>query len=318
MKKITLFLVIAVCLSLIPGIEPAAAKFPEKPITFMIYTAPGGLADITARKLIDVAANHTDATFVALNNPGAGGLVAMKAILQGKPDGYTILLVTQSNIEKVVTSKGSVKLEDFIWLSMLVSEAECIITSAAQEVNTWEQLVADAKAKEGKQVWVGPAAGGRDHVMAMKTWEKAGIQAKWVPFESGGQAMAAVLGGHGAAYVGNPSDILGKPDLKIAALSRETRLEQFPDAPTFKELGIEGLDNEIMWRGIAVRKDTDPEALQFYSDLFQKITKDPEWIKFLEAGGAEAVYYGPEKFFEIVKENEQESIAYLKKLGLLE
>ncbi|GAK56500.1 uncharacterized protein UPF0065 [Candidatus Vecturithrix granuli] len=318
MKKITLLLVMAICLSLITNIEPAFAKFPEKPITFMIYTAPGGLADITARKLIDVAANHTDATFVALNNPGAGGLVAMKAILQAKPDGYTILLVTQSNIEKVVTTKDAVKLEDFIWLAMLVSEAECIITSTAQEVNTWEQLVADAKAKEGKQVWVGPAAGGRDHVMAMKTWEKAGIQAKWVPFESGGQAMAAVLGGHGVAYVGNPSDILGKPDLKIAALSRETRLEQFPDAPTFKELGVEGLDNEIMWRGIAVHKDTDPEALQFYSELFQKITQDPEWIKFVGAGGADAVYYGPEKFLEIVKENEQESIAYLKKLGLLE
>lgn len=318
MKKITLLLVMAVCLSLITSSETAFAKFPEKPITFMIYTAPGGLADIAARKLIDVAANHTDATFVALNNVGAGGLVALKAILDGTPDGYTILLVTQSNIEKMVTSKGSVKPEDFLWLGLLVSDSECIITSKLQAINTWEDLVADAKAKDGKQVWVGPAAGGRDHVMAMKTWGKAGIKARWVPYESGGQAMAAVLGGHGVAYVGNPSDILGKPDLKIAALSRETRLEQFPDAPTFGELGIEGLDNELMWRGIATRKDIPQEAIDFYSDLFQKITKDPEWINFWGIGGADAVYYGPEKFFDIVKENEQETTLYLKQLGLIE
>lgn len=130
--------------------------------------------------------------------------------------------------------------------------------------------------------------------------------------------MAAVLGGHGVAYVGNPSDILGKPDLKIAALSRETRLEQFPDAPTFGELGIEGLDNELMWRGIATHKDIPQEAIDFYSDLFQKITKDPEWINFWGIGGADAVYYGPEKFFDTVKENEQETTLYLKQLGLIE
>ena len=283
----------------------------------MIYTKPGGLADVTARKIIAIAAKYTDATFVALNKPGAGGLVAMKAISQGKTDGYTILMATMSNIAKIVTSKGDVNLDDFTWLAMLVSDAECVITNSTQEINTWEQLVEDAKAKGGKQIWVGPAAGGRDHVMAMKIWENTGIEAKWIPYASGGKAMAALLGGHGIAYIGNPLDTVGKPDLKVAAISRAERLEQFPDAPTFKELGIAGLDNEIMWRGVVVKKGTDPEALEFYADLFQKIAKDPEWIKFLGTGGADAVYYGPEKFVEIAKQNAEEFTTYLKKIGVL-
>ncbi|PIE35584.1 hypothetical protein CSA56_03640 [candidate division KSB3 bacterium] len=317
MKKIAIAVVLTVLVSCIAIVDPVRAEFPKKPITFMIYTKPGGLADVTARKIIAIAAKYTDATFVALNKPGAGGIVAMKAIQQGKADGYTILMATMSNIAKVVTSKGDVNLDDFTWLAMLVSDSECIITNKTQEVNTWEQLVDDAKAKGGKQIWVGPAAGGRDHVMAMKVWENTGIEAKWIPYASGGKSMAALLGGHGVAYVGNPLDTIGKPDLKVAAISRAERLEQFPDTPTFKELGYEGLDNEIMWRGVLVKNGTDPEALEFYADLFQKVAKDPEWIEFLGKGGADAVYYGPEKFTEIVKQNFEEFSTYLKKIGVL-
>ncbi len=317
MKKIAIVVVLAVFLSCFAIIDTVKAEFPKKPITFMIYTKPGGLADVTARKIIAIAAKYTDATFVALNKPGAGGIVAMKAILQGKTDGYTILMATMSNIAKVVTSKGDVNLDDFTWLAMLVSDAECIITNKTQEINTWEQLAEDAKAKAGKQIWVGPAAGGRDHIMAMKVWENTGITAKWIPYASGGKAMAALLGGHGVAYVGNPLDTVGKPDLKVAIISREERLKQFPDAPTFKELGVEGLDNEIMWRGIVVKNGTDPDALAFYADLFQKVAKDPEWIEFLGKGGADAVYYGPDKFSEIAKQNAEEFTTYLKKIGVL-
>ena len=317
MKKIALFAVFVVLLSCVSIVNNVQAEFPKKPITFMIYTKPGGLADVTARKLIAIAAKYTEATFVALNKPGAGGIVAMKAIQQGDTDGHTILMATMSNIAKVVTSKGDVNLDDFTWVAMLVADNECIITNKTQEVNTWEQLVEDAKAKGGKQIWVGPAAGGRDHVMAMKVWEIAGVEAKWIPYASGGKSMAALLGGHGVAYVGNPLDTIGKPDLTVAAVSGTERLEQFPDAPTFKELGYEGLDNEIMWRGVLVKVGTDPEALEFYADLFQKITEDQEWIDFWGKGGAAAVYYGPDKFTEIVKQNAEEFTTYLKKIGVL-
>ena len=317
MKKTALVVILTILVSCVTIADPVKAEFPKKPITFMIYTKPGGLADVTARKIIAIAAKYTDATFVALNKPGAGGIVAMKAIQQGKDDGHTILMATMSNIAKVVTSKGDVNLDDFTWLALLVSDAECIITNKNQEINSWEQVLEDAKAKGGKQIWVGPAAGGRDHVMAMKVWENTGIEAKWIPYASGGKAIAALLGGHGVAYVGNPLDTVGKPDLKVAAISRGERLEQFPDAPTFKELGVEGLDNEIMWRGVVVKQGTDPEALEFYSDLFEKVTNDPEWIEFLGKGGADAVHYGPDKFTEIVKQDAEEFTTYLKKIGVL-
>jgi len=215
------------------------AKFPKKPITIMVYVKPGGGIDRDSRKLAIIGERLTGHKFVVKNKPGAGGIVAMKYILSQPADGYTLFGTTKSPVYKTVSAKSDINLGDFEWLAMSMSDPEAIITHREQAVNTWEQVVADAKAleKQGKrQIWVGPAAGGLDHVMAMKTWKAAGIKAKYIPFKGGKKAMIELLGKRGVVYVGNAQDILGQPKLKVAALSRSTRLSQFPDAPTFKEL----------------------------------------------------------------------------------
>ena len=224
------------------GIVTAAlAAFPEKPITIIVYVKPGGGVDVDSRKLAAIGERLTGAKFVVRNKTGAGGLVAMKYILEQPADGYTLFATTKSVVFKTVIAKSDIDLGAFEWTAMTQSDPEAIITNRELGVNTWEQIVADAKAKEARgelQIWVGPAAGGLDHVMAMKTWKAAGIKAKYIPFKGGKRATVELLGGRGVVYVGNPRDTIGQPKLKVAALSREQRLPKFPDAPTFKELGV--------------------------------------------------------------------------------
>ena len=181
----------------------AGKAFPEKPIKIIVYTKPGAVIDIKARKFTDIAKKYTDATFVVENKTGAGGIVAMKYILgETDPDGYTL-------------------------------------------------------------------------------------------------------------------DNIGKPDLMIAVVSSPKRLKQFPNVPTFGELGMKDFDNEIMWRGFVVKKGTPEEALKWYNDLFTKVTKDSDWRKFWEIGGIDVVYYKKDKFEQIVKQDAEEFQKYLKKLGLI-
>lgn len=71
-------------------------NFPKKPITIIVYTGPGGLIDITARKFVDIANNYSDATFVVENKPGPDGIVALKRLLQLPSDGYTLFACTKS------------------------------------------------------------------------------------------------------------------------------------------------------------------------------------------------------------------------------
>ncbi|MBW1891737.1 MAG: tripartite tricarboxylate transporter substrate binding protein [Deltaproteobacteria bacterium] len=317
MKKryVALFLAVTF-LAVLP--QTALAKFPVKPIKLIVYTKPGGAIDVFSRKFTGIAAKYTDATFVVVNKPGAGGVVAMKDVLASKADGYKLMAVTRSNIGKIVSTGGTIDTADLSWLAMMVSDPEAVITSKTQDINTWEQLVADAKAQDGGQIWVGPAAGGNDHIMAMKTWKAVGIKAKWIPYASGGKAMAALMGGHGVAYVGNPQDVIGRPDLKVAIISNTERLGgDFADVPTFKELGIKGMDSEIMWRGFMVKKGVPGEAVDFYIDLFDKMNKDAEWQAYIQRGGATPIFYKEAKFTEIVNADKKVFTDTLKDLGAI-
>ncbi len=297
----------------------AKDEFPAKPIRIINYVAPGGVMDVTTRKFVDVAAKYTKAVFVVENRTGAGGLIGMDYVLSQPADGYTVFAPTMSVAIQVVSTSSNVDkyIWGFEWTSMLMRDPECIISNIKLPINTWPDIVKDAKAKGGRQIWVGPSTGGNDHLMAMKVWDKAGISAMWIPFESGPAAMVALMGGQGVAYVGNPVDTAGRPDLKVCAVSSATRLKQYPDAPTFRELGLAGLDDESMWRGFAVKKGTPPEAVKWLQDLVEKVAKDPEWKNFFEEQGIEVVAYRTDEFTKHVKTNLEDAQRYFKQFGII-
>jgi len=314
LKWVGLILVVLGLLILVPS---ARADFPEKPIKVVVYTGPGGLIDISARKFAGIAAKYTDVNFVVENKPGAGGIVALKKVMQAPADGYHLYACTKSNIAKFIQVGGQEYLDALNWTAMLMADPECVISNRQNLLHEWPDIVADALENPGRQNWVGPAAGGLDHVTALKIWESYGMQAKWIPFKSGGKALAALLGDQGVAYVGNPRDALGNPDLYIAAVSSAERLPAFPNAPTFAEMGMPGLENEVMWRGFALKQGTPPEVLDWYKTLFEQVDADPDWRAFWEKGGIDVKYLGEEEFTRIVQEDARTFEYYLKKSNIL-
>lgn len=324
MKKSTSLLTLVLTVMLLAvWAGSALAQFPQRPIRLVVHTSPGGAIDVFARKFLEVAAKHTDATFVVVNQPGAGGLVQMRELLSARPDGYTIGPTTKSHIGRIVSSRaegsGAVDPFDFTWLAMMVDDPECLIVNRNTSIRTWEQIKADALAKGGSQIWVGPAAGGNDHIYAMKVWDSTGIEARWVPYRSGGDAMAALMGEHGVVYVGNPQDVIGRPDLEVAVVSSTERLwGDFADVPTWRELGYEGLDYDNLWRGFKVRKGIPDDARAFYDDLFEKVNNDPDWQKWNRDMYANPLFLGEEEFTEIVRREVEDFTARLTQLGIIE
>lgn len=292
--------------------------FPRQPVKIIVYTGPGGMLDITARKFADIASRYSEATFVVENKPGAGGLVALKSVLETPADGYTLFAVTKSLISKIVAAESDMLFDALEWSAMLVTDPECVIVNRESAVSDWASLVNHAQQHHSPQLWLGPAAGGLDHITALKIWDQAGIEARWIPFKSGGLATTALMGQQAVAYVGNMSDAVGKPSLKIAALCASERASLFPKVPTFKELGVEGLEQEFMWRGFAVRKGIPEPARQWYAKLFTKVSADSDWIQFCESGGGQAVYQGPDLFTGIVRKDRRDFSTYLRRIGLLQ
>lgn len=299
------------------GIGSLMAEFPSKPIKIVVYTGPGGSIDITARKFASIADKYVDATFVVENKPGAGGIVALKKVLQAPEDGYNLYACTKSNIAKFIQVGGKDYVDELHWTAMLMADPECVLTNVKNDIYKWNDIVTNALQYPGKQNWVGPATGGLDHVTAMKIWDEYGMSAKWIPYKSGGKAIAALLGGQGVAYVGNPRDALGNPDLYIAAVSSDERLDAFPNAPTYAELGVSTLNNEYMWRGFALKKGTPPEIVEWYSHLFQKVSADPDWKEFWERGGIDVEFIGGDEFTDIVKQDVETFEYYLTKSEII-
>ena len=317
MKKI----IAVLCIVCLAGLFASAAfaAYPEKPIRVVNYVGPGGLMDVTSRKFVSIARKFTDATFVVENKQGAGGLVGMQAVLEQPADGYTVFAATTSNIAKVLTSKKDVDqfIWGFEWIAMLMKDPECLIAAKESPLNTWEAVLKDAKEKGGNQIWVGPAAGGNDHLMAMKVWEKSGMRAKWLPYSTGHEAMMGLLSGQGAVSVGNAAAIGGREGFTIVAMARAERSKVFPDAPTFTELGIEGLEDQAMWRGFAMKKGSPEEAMVWWEDLLKKVAADPEWREFLEKDGIDVVDHGRPEFTAQIKKDLEDSTHYLKQYGLI-
>ena len=129
--------------------------------------------------------------------------------------------------------------------------------------------------------------------------------------------MMALLSGQGVVYVGNAADIGGREGFSIIAVARKERLKKFPDAPTFIELGVEGLEEEAMWRGFAMKKGSPEEAMVWWEELLKKVAADPEWKEFLEKDGIDVVDYGREKFNAQVQKDIDNFTVYLKKYGLI-
>ncbi len=306
---------IAVAATLMPA-TTARAAYPDRPISFIVHTKPGGAIDLTARVVAKVARSYTDVPFVVENRYGGSGAVAMRAVLGGEPDGYMVLAAPATFVSTVQITQSNFGMDDFYFLACLTEAPEALITNRNSDVVTLEDIVADARAKGGRQIWVGPGVGSLDHLMAIKTWDKIGINATWVPYDGGGAAVAALLGAHGVVYVGNPEDVKGRPDLHIAAVSARERLERFPDTPTLLEAGYD-LPGEIMWRGFAVRQGTPPDVIAFLEDLLYKVSQDEEWLAFVEANSAKAVFYGHEEFTALVNRDSEDSVKYLRMAKIL-
>ena len=296
--------------------KTAQAEYPDKPIVVIVHAKPGGAIDLTARVVSKVARNYTDVPLVIENRYGGSGAVAMRAVLGRPADGYTLLAAPATFISTVKITQSDFDMDDFYFLACLTEAPEALITNRHSDVVSFEDILADARAKEGRQIWVGPGVGSLDHLMAIKTWDKLGITATWVPYDGGGEAIASLLGQHAVVYVGNPEDVKGRPDLHIAAVSATERLALFPETPTLPEVGCD-LPSEIMWRGFAVKQGTSPEVVTFLEDLLSKVATDEEWLHFVELNSAKAVFYAHDEFTSLVDRDSEQSVKYLKMAKIL-
>jgi len=289
--------------------------YPNKPIAVIIHSKPGSAIDLMARKVAEISVKYCDEPLVIENRPGTQGIVAMQFVLDKEADGYAILGVTKSFISTVLVNKSTVSMTDFDFVANMISDPEAIITNKVTGIEDINDVLNLSETGGSPQVWIGPGIGSRDHLMAMKTWEKLNINATWRDYKSGPQSVLALMRNEAPIYVGNPADILGKTDLKIIAIASKDRLSALPEVPTFNENGY--LIIESMWRGFAFKKGVPDHIVKYMVELLEKISKDEDWLAYCKQVYVVPDFIEQKEFSQKVKDEVDETVVYLTKANLL-
>ena len=296
---------------------PAFAVYPEKPVKYIVPFAPGGESDIGARFQQQVFRKKFNQEMIIESKPGAGGALAWAQTNSFPGDGYTLM---STNLPHIVLQplEGQVqyKTDDIVNVHFYHYTPDAIVVRSESPFKTYQDLIKAAKVAPGEVTFAGSGINTANHMASERLNGAANVKTTYVPFKGTGDLVASLLGGHVAAAMSYVTlAIAQKGKTRMLAVATEKRHPQFPDVPTFRELGIDWVDGAF--RGVAVPKSTPADLRQRVSDIFSEINKDPEFQKRMADGGFELVDIGYDKMPSFMAERTRVYTDAAKRMGLV-
>ena len=266
-----------------PPVSAQANGFPAKPIELVVPFQPGGGTDALARAFADATRKHMPQSMIIVNKPGASGAIGWQDVVNAKPDGYRLAVVTVELTTLPHMGLAKFTYEDLTPIARLNADQSAITVRADAPWNTIEEFLAAAKKDAGKLSMGNAGNGSIWHLAAAALEDKTGAKFNHTPFQGAGPAVLALLGGHIDAVAVSPAEVTtyvqaGK--LKTLAVMAEQRVKGFDKVPTLKERNIDLVIGT--WRGIAAPKNTPPEVVAYLKNLSQKAANEPAFREVLD------------------------------------
>ena len=278
-----------------------ADDYPSKSVNYVIPFGPGGESDITARHQQPYFKKLFGQDLIISYKPGGGGAVGWAQLNKMKGDGYNIMGINLPHIiikpqEKAV----GFTTDDITGVYMFHYTPDAIVVTNDSEFKTLDDLIAYATENPGKVTFSGSGKGTANHIAQLRFDKLAGIKTTYVAFKGTGAAVTALLGKQVVAEWGYTSVGAKQAEkARMLAVAMDERHPEFPDVPTFKELGFELVSGAF--RGIAVPKSTPEDIRMKLSDMIGEINADPEFRKRMESDGMALLdvdYKGYQAFIE--------------------
>lgn len=292
-------------------------KYPTKPINLIIAFTAGGSSDVQARIVDKYWKEEFGQNLAFQFKVGAGGQVGFTEIAKATPDGYTIGGVNVPHIVlQALSPQATFSKDDFIMLAQVVNDPLVVAVRKESPIKTLDQLLAEAKAKDGKMTLgiVGTYSG--HHIAALKFMDITKTNFALVPFQGAADQNVALLGGHVEVMIGNLNDVmrdLGK--FTILGIASEKRHQYVKDTPTFKEQGL-NFTADIR-RGFAAPKGTDPAVVKKLREGIAKIAAKKEYLADMEKIGQPSEFLSGEEFQKYINDYHNEAKTLMEKYGLL-
>lgn len=319
--KGSLFAGIAASAGLGAGPSAAQGAFPDKPITILVPWGPGGgpsqISDAVSK--ISSEAGYSPQPMVLDHRPGASGLIGTALVAERKADPYVFMPGGGALLLQTVIGESPIHpLNDLTPLALSTLDSSVVIVAANSRFTSLTEVV-DALKKEPRSITMAGAGGsGWDSVVANTLGAAAGVEFNQIPFASGAEVQAAVLGGQveiGARQLSNALELISSGQMRALAVYDAERNPKLPEVPTLRELGYDVVLNLARgWFGPAGLQQNE---IDWYGALFKKLSENAEWRAYVEKSGSQSVYMGPAEFTAFVTQTMNTIERLYKGLGII-
>jgi putative tricarboxylic transport membrane protein len=264
-----------------PGTVLAQAKYPSKSIEVVVPYAPGGGTDNLMRMITGIIdENKWSPVPLNVNNrAGGSGTVGYSYLINKKGDPNVVAGATPMIVSGKLQGRLPGNHRDAMTVLMIVAIDELMLSVRNESpYKTIEEFVEAARAKPGQLTVGGTGIHNEDHIFVHLFEEAAKIKLKYVPFNSGGEVTAALMGGHIDAGVMNPNEIVAQVEAGKArnlAVAAHKRMTDAPAVPTFAEKGYPFYWEQM--RGVVGPANMPPEAVAWWQETLKKVTATKKW-----------------------------------------
>lgn len=299
----------------------SAQTYPSKPVRIIVPYPPGGGVDGIARPLADQLSKRWGQPVLVENKAGAATIIGAEQVARAAPDGYTLLLTSESTITSnphIYPTLPYDPLKDLAPVTQLIVLPQMVVAHPSVSANSLQELVALAKAQPGRLNYGSYGSGSQPHLLYEGLKAQAGIGLTHVPYKGIAPALQAVLAGEVQLTMAGASVARGHIEagkLKPLAIARKERLALMPNVPTLREAGYPDIDPQS-WFGLFATGGSPREAIdRVYRDVAAAFSEPEFRQRHMLQRGFDPVLSTPEEFAKFIQEDLRSKATLIKLSG---
>lgn len=302
--------IVVVAVGLLTASLTQAQTYPQRPVKLLVPLAPASAIDIVARLLAGKMGTIFGQSVYVEDQPGAAGIIGMRAAAHSTPDGYTVLVANDSvltMVPNVNSDAGYDPQKDFVPVARLVNIPLGLIASSDFQAKNLKEMIALAKEKPGSINYASGGIGSPHHIAMEFLMRSAGIKLTHVPFRGITPAVSAIVAGHvpvGFTAMSAVFPLLKDDRVRLLGVSTAHRMAQLPEVPTLSEAGIPGY-SFVAWCAMFAPANTPAEVVNKLNAAALQALKDPDVAKRLIDLGFEIDGSTPEQLAAYLHQENQ-------------
>jgi tripartite-type tricarboxylate transporter receptor subunit TctC len=296
-----------------------AQDYPTRPVRIVVPFGAGGPADVAARLLGNILQENFGQPFVVENRTGAGGVIGTLAAVKSAPDGYTLLMMsnTQTTNESLVPTRKYELMRDLVPIAPVNYSDLVIVVHPSVAAKTLQEFIALAKSQPGKLNYASSGQGTPYHMAGELFKAMAGIDVVHVPYRNSGEARSGVIGGQVQMMIDAVPAMapnIGENQVRALATTGKTRSDVLPNVPTASEAGVSGYEATI-WLGLMAPTGTPRPIIDKLNAAVNAAVKRSDIVKLWKEQGAVPLSMTPEEFDKYLRGDIVKWAEVVKKFG---